>query len=173
MNSNLRRLIRSGRPTADQLQDAWDSIFSEFQILSDNKQSNYLLGLLREYYSIPNKITIIEAIIGSLQSRYEPELIRLLRDMGFRHKYDPESDSYARDLQLTITQSKSLVIRWNDLTSDIKRLEEGNKKNQTEASNYDVILSELSRFQGYRLDAKVISVAEFCAVVKMFRKEAK
>lgn len=162
-------MVKSGFPTQEQLNDAWDTLFSEFTVLSESKQSNYLLSLLKEYYAIPNKITIIETIVNALRDRYDPELIRLLRTLGFRHKYDPHGD-YIRDLQLTITQSKSLVVRWNDLNTDLKNATEGEKQ---EANDYDMILSELSKYQGYRLDPKSITVSEFCAIVKRFKKENK
>jgi hypothetical protein len=167
-SGNNSLLIKRGFPTKEELTEAWESIFSEFTTLSDNKQSNYLLSLLREYYSIPNKIVIIETIVQALSERYDPELIRLLRSMGFRHKYEPET--MAMDLQLTVTQSKSLVVRWNDLNTDLEKV---GKSEKSEANDYDAILSELSKYQGYRLDPKQITVSEFCAIVKRFKKDNK
>lgn len=105
-----------------------------------------------------------------MRERFDADLVRLLRTLGFRHKYDPESESYIRDLQLTITQSKTLVVRWNDLNTDIAN---ATKEETNEANDYDGILSELSKYQGYRLDPKLITVSEFCAIVKRFKKENK
>jgi hypothetical protein len=75
-----------------------------------------------------------------------------------------------RDLKLTITQSKSLVVRFNDLNTDLERI---SKSEKSEANDYDAILSELSKYQGYRLDPKQITVSEFCAIVKRFKKDNK
>jgi len=124
--------------------------------------------MLREYYSIPNKIQIIETIVQSLANYYDPAMIALLRQLGFRHKYEPETLS--RDLQLTITQSKSLVVRWNDLFTDLQKATSGDK---SEPNDYDLILAELSKYMGYRLDPKIIMVSKFCAIVKKFKKENK
>ncbi|MHB9057110.1 MAG: hypothetical protein ACYC2P_13350 [Paludibacteraceae bacterium] len=162
-------LIKSGNPTKEQLKEAWEQIFDEYSRLSENKQQNYLLNLLREYYSIPNKLTIIQTIVDNLALRYDPNLIALLRQMGFRHSYSPET--FVNDLKLTVTQAKGLILKYKSLYEDLEKLQK--QDNKVEPNDYDLILSELSKYQGYRLDPKTITVSEFCAIVKRFKLDNK
>lgn len=164
-----RYLIRSGKPSKEQLKAAWEQIFSEYTELSENKQGNYLLTLLREYYSIPNKIQIIQTIVDELAKGYNKDLIEKLRLLGFRHQYTEET--YIRDLKITVTQAKGLILKYQNLYNDLERLQSQDSK--ADPSDYDLILSELSKYQGYRLDPKVITVSEFCAIVKRFKQENK
>lgn len=167
--SETKWLIKSGKPSKIQLKEAWEKIFDEYSNLSENKQQNYLLNLLREYYSIPNKLHIIQTIVDNLAVRYDAELIRLLREMGFRHSYSPET--FERDLKLTVTQAKGLVLKYRSLYDDLEKLQSQDSK--AEPSDYDLILSELSKYQCYRLDPKQITVSEFCAIVNRFKRDNK
>lgn len=164
-----RWLTKSGKPTKEQLKSAWDQIFSQYTEVSESKQTNYLLSLLREYYSIPNKIQIIQTIVDNLSKRYDPDLIAKLRLLGFRHPYTEES--YMRDLKITVTQAKGLILKYRTLYDDLQKIQSDDSK--ADPNDYDLILSELSKYQGYRLDPKIITVAEFCAIVKRFKQENK
>lgn len=167
--SETKWLIKSGKPTDKQLKEAWDKIFAEYSLLSENKQQNYLLNLLREYYTIPNRLAIIQTIVDNLAIKYDEDLINLLRQLGFRHSYTP--DTMSKDLQLTVTQSKGLILKHRALYDDLERLQSTSTK--AESNDYDIILSELSKYQGYRLDPKQITVSEFCAIVKNFKRDNK
>lgn len=167
--SETKWLIRSGNPSTEQLKEAWEKIFDEYSELSENKQHNYLLTLLREYYAIPNKLTIIQTIVDNLAVKYDPELIAMLRQLGFRHSYSP--DTIVKDLKLTVTQSKGLILKYRALYDDLERLQTADSK--AEPNDFDLILSELSKYQGYRLDPKQIMVSEFCAIVKNFKRDNK
>jgi len=165
----LIHLVQRGKPKKEQLKEAWDKIFAEYSALSENKQNNYLLSLLRDYYSIPNKIVIIQTIVDELSKGYNKELTDKLRELGFRHAYRPET--YMQDLKITVTQAKGLILKYKTCYDDLERLQEKNSK--AEPTDYDLILSELSKYQGYRLDPKQITVSEFCAIVKRFKQDNK
>lgn len=169
-NKDYRNLIRFGYPSKTELSRAWELIFSEYNNISENKQSTYLLTLLREYYSIPNKLAIIQTIVDNLALRHDPDLVSCLRALGFRHKYEP-GDGLLNDLKITVTQAKGLMLKYRALYDDLERLQQ--KSKDAEPNDYDLILAQLSKWQGFRIDTKKTTVSEFVAIVKLFKEDNK
>lgn len=166
--SDLKWLTISGKPTDQELGEAWDKIFSEYNEISDSQQGNYLIGLLREYYAIKGKIEIIQAIVDVLAKGRNDQLVDALHKAGYRFPFNANDPAaYRKDLERTVSQAKTMVIRFQQLHDDLEKMQ--NESGKTNPSDYDMILSELSKYQGYRLDPKQITVSEFCAIVKRFK----
>lgn len=163
-------LVKSGHPSNERLEKAWHEISNEYSELSDSKQASYLLTLLKDFHSLPLKIEIIQAIVDRMRINHDPELAKRLNRLGFRFSYAP-GDSLKRELDLTITQAKSLVVKYENTKANLQKLNsEGEPAQQ---SDFDDLLAELSKYMGYRLDPKSMSVSEFCAIVKKFKRENK
>jgi hypothetical protein len=167
-SGDLKHLVVFGFPTKAQLVLAWDAILSEYLVLSNSPQQNFMLTCMKEITTLSNKIEIIQALVDHLALHYHEGMVINLKLLGFRFKYNPENkEQYHKDLQLTVTQSKSLLIRLEQKKKDLNLLR---SKESGSDADYDSVLTELSKFQGYRLNPKDVTVSEFLAILKRFKE---
>lgn len=113
---------------------------------------------------------IIQAIVDQFRKGHDAELAKRLNQLGFRFSYAP-GDKFQRELELTITQAKSLVVKYENAKANLEKLNSDGEP--AKPGDFDEMLSELSKYMGFRLDPKVIMVAEFCAIVKSFKRDNK
>lgn len=126
---------------------------------------------MKDIATLSNKITIIQAIVDQLSTHYHEGLVNNLKTLGFRFKFNPEDPKqYLKDLQMTVTQSKSLLLRLDQRKKDLETLR-GQDDGKT--TDYESVLTELGKFQRYRLNTKETTVAEFVAILKRFKEANK
>lgn len=150
-------------------EDVWSDIFSEYITLANDSQQNYLLSLLKDITVLSNKITIIQSIVDQLAINYHKDLADQLRAFGFRYKYDPsDEDQYFKDLRLTVTQSKSMALKIEQRKTELDKL--NNSGNKVTESEYDNLLFELGKFQGFPFRAKENTVSQFIVCFNAYKK---
>lgn len=158
-------------PTAEQLTIAWNSVFLEYCDLAPNNNTIYTVQLTREIAHLESKINIIQAIIDRLSVSYISELCDILRDYGFYYEFTPET--MFADLQAVVGEAKMFVVQKGVKEGELKRLNDGQQKGEaTTEAQYDEILSELSKFQGYHLKSKDLTVSEFCGIFNRYKKQS-
>lgn len=151
---------------------AWQLIWAEYTELTGDKKSNHLLSLMKEFYVSQHKIAIIQTIVDAICERHDDGLTAQLRVLGFRFKFDiSQPEQYRKDLERTVTQSKSLIVRLNNAYNELQKLNNDNSK--ATPSDFDLIMAELSKFQGYRIDPNICTVSEYCAILNSFRRQQK
>lgn len=160
-----------GDGTPEQLQEAWANIFMEYCDIFPSKNSIYVCQLTSEIEHLRTKLEVIQAIIDALSIQYIPDLVLELIDYGFNYPFTPET--MLEDLQGVIAESKMFVVQKGVKEGEYKRFLESQKGDPAKESDYDEILSELSKFQGYHLKSKDLSVSEFVAIFNRYNKQAK
>lgn len=149
------------------LRPLWGDIFAEYTTISNNTQSKHVFALTKEITVINNKLQIIKKAVDFLSNHYDVRLCDMLRSMGFMYKYTPES--MQNDLKLTISSAKRMVIRRKEAQDDYDKLNVSDKK-VTEADFYGLV-RQLSRFNGFPIDAKKTTVTEFVNDINAFNIE--
>ena len=160
--------MKSGHPLDEALTAAWEKIYNEYIELSKDRAQGYLLSCFKDISFYGNKLYLIETIVNQLMIQRSQALIDELHAMGFRMQYDVfGSERYMFELRNTVTQSKQLIFRLNQRKLDLEQLKknDGGKKD----NEYDFLLTELGKFQGYRIDPHTTTVSEFCAIVNRFK----
>ncbi|MOA44306.1 hypothetical protein D3C78_1665650 [compost metagenome] len=71
---------------------------------------------------------------------------------------------------MVLSRAKSLLFQIKKAQSDLNELQDGNKAKPPVESDYINLLSTLSKYQGYRIDPSVTTVAEFVAILKQFNQ---
>lgn len=171
VTGELKYLIIKGRPSNESLASAWDNIFNEYTTLCGGLQQNHILLLLKEIAVTQNKLIIIQAIIDQLSKQYNSDLADMLRALGFRRKFDPQNrEEYTNDLKLTVSQAKTLMVRLEQRKAELNNMRSGN---EVKESDYDSLIAELSKFQGYRIHTKEIMVSEFISIFNNYKKSLK
>lgn len=170
VTNELKWVSAYGFHTREQLEKSWEAIFEEYMTLSKDTSQNYLLSLIKEITFLTYKLNIIQVIVDELAKGHDEKFVKLLQGLGFRFKFDPDNaEQYAKDLKLTVSQSKAMLIKIKDSEHKLSEMKKENKP--VNEGEYDIFLSELSKFQGYRIDPKVFTVSEFVAVVNRFKAD--
>lgn len=165
----LTPLIISGMPTDAELSEAWNDIFTDYCDMTTSKNQTYVLQLVREIKGIELQITIINTCIERLKLSYLPEVCDILREYGFNYEYTP--DTMLNDILSTVAEGSYLSVQLGVKRSEYdKYLASQESQNATE-NDYDEILSELSKFQGYHLRSKDLSVSEYVSIFNRFKKQ--
>ncbi len=166
----LHYVKKLGYATNRQLAEKWEDLSEQYIDLSGETAQRFTLQLMKEIRVIDGKLEIIEACVNGLVRAYNQGLVDQLRTYGFRYKFDPTNyDQYKKDLQLTVSKAKSLLMRGKERQKELDELQPKGEASASE-SEYDVYLAELSKHQGYRIDAKQVSVSEYLAIVKSFKR---
>lgn len=156
-------LIKRGLFNVD-LKPIWEAIFSEYLELSGSSHHVKLLSLLKEQKILATKITIVHHAISSLQTNYHEGTVGVLRSMGFKLNKKTASS----DLNRVVSKTKTWVMRLNRVSAELDTL---SKNESVSDSDFDAILAELSRFQGYRIDPKTVTVSEYIAITNSLKKD--
>lgn len=167
---DLNYLVKAGQPSETALRENWENIYAEYLRLSNDKQQNFIISCLKDISFLGNKLATIETIVNALAEYRDQRLVDMLHMLGFKYQYDIfGSERYKLELRLTITESKILIHRLSTRQQELKQLQASDSKSGKKENEYDLLLTELSKFQGYRIDVYVVTVSEFCAIVNRFK----
>lgn len=153
------------------LKKVFENIIDDYGRISENPKYRQTLRIGKEIRFLEGKLTIIQLIINQLATRYDKRLCDYLIQQGFRFNYSPDDqERYFKELKLTVSQAKAMFLRRDDLKQELKQITETSGQPVSE-SDYDDILSELSRYQMQPLYSKEITVSYFLAILKRFNRE--
>ncbi len=167
ITGDVKWLVDWGRVHMTTLTDTWQSIQNEYSELSKDEHAQGHLDTLKEVYELNGRIVAIEHTVAAIKrgvGSLLPEFIEVLRNQGFRYKYLPET--LERDLQLTITQTKTLKIQ---LDSKEAELQATQGQPATEQDYYDQ-LTVMSNFYHYDINPRLITVREFISKLAIFKQ---
>ena len=172
VDSNYTRLAIKGTPSAKELAAAWDAIHIEYLELNQGNETIYSIRLQSEISLLSDEIQRVEEIIFLLSPAMLPlcggreqELVDMLRYYGYKQTIDFNSD-YTRTLNAIKNRLNPkklrLDARINELTDYMKTQASGKPDRKVFETN----LTRMSRFQGYPIRAKDITVSEYVMIFK-------
>jgi hypothetical protein len=95
-----------------------------------------------------------------------------LKRFGYQYRFPIDNfEQYRRDLETVITKSKASELALDQALAQYKKLFEST---ESKAPTYEVFennLVELSKFMGFRVNAKEVTVSEYVAIVKRRERE--
>lgn len=171
VNKNLDRLVIYGKATQKQISDAWELLFTEYCEISGSPQYQRLVHLLRTIGSTRAKLLSVRACIAVLSHRYSERSVQTLRLFGYKYSFNVNDKiSYANDLK-----SLEQKIKTSELSLIQTEKEYYELLNESENSNDDnyfpQTLIELSKYMGFRINPREITVSEFVLMQKRMLKE--
>lgn len=162
VTKNLNYLIISGTPAKDKLIAAWNEITNSYQDLAKDSTSDYLLNLFCQISYLDERLRIVYNIIAYLEVNRSEGLIEVLQnDLGFNYSYSEET--MLQDLKLTLSECKMDKVNLDLSEIELKAYREKNVE-PTEI-DYDRLLTRLSKYQGYQLKSKEITVTQFVSIL--------
>lgn len=149
----------------------WDDLYNEYTSLRENKQSLFVLNMMKEIAFLKAKFFIISKCIEVLALAPVPELIQELKSYGFRAQYNWDNKStYSRDLRRAETGAKRFKIMWEqkekELQAHIAKYEQ-NKDTKKEFYMWAITLEDHRKV---RVDLEQITVAEWCLMLNQYEK---
>lgn len=172
VKGNVWHLMKPKQPRVSKkiLEPVWNEIFYEYMDMVKDPMHTKMLVLMKEITRLDTHFVLVYETCRQLNLHYYKPLVESLQKLGYRYKYDPsDRQKYRKELDLTISQSKSYRLKAEQYRKDLEELK-SDKGKKTNESDYETILAELSKFQGYRLDPNVITVAEFVAITNRYKK---
>lgn len=172
VDGDLSSLIIDGECTPDQLSDQWEEILLEYVELSASAESLYSIRLQAEINLINDKVNRVQEILFMLSPAMLPllggretELVDMLRYYGFKQSINFKSD-YTRVLSAIETRLAPFKTRLESRINEYNDYLKSQTSDKPSRKIFDTNLIRMSRFQGYSIRAKDISVAEYVIIFK-------
>jgi hypothetical protein len=167
ITGDVKYLKRWGYVQRRALAVAWDDIFDDYLKESNEAQYVILLRRLKDVAMTKNKIRLTLYAVNNLELRYNKGLVELLNKLGYRHRFDPlKPEEYYQDLIRVHKDVKNLITTVEEMDEKLN----GDKNNAVKETDFDSLLVELGRFQGYRLQKNSLTVSEYLQILKNYKQ---
>lgn len=176
IDGNLTKLVIKGRADGDKLAIAWGTIYYEYISLNQSPESEYIHKLQTDISLLNDEIQNVETCLIYLSPEYinlckgrHIEIIDLLKYYGYRQTIDINSD-YSKVLIGIQNQLAPKKMRRDGKVKELDEYIKAKAKDTITRSYFDNILIKLSRFQGYHVRAKDVTVTEYIMLLKDYIK---
>lgn len=182
VDNNLSALIISGLPTIQQLQSAWENIFSDYIERIGTNEYRIYVALYKEINLLKVTIDQINIIAqrGDEANDMKPGILRLMYSEYFANELNillkttcrfnyKDFKSYHAELDKCINRSKAFKIKLDLKLMNFEAIEKKNKGNTGKADRqyFVSILVTLSDYAKYQI-ADNIKMSEYCERLKRF-----
>lgn len=176
IDGNLNRLVIIGQTDGPRLALAWGNIYYEYIDQSQSPESQYIYKLQTDVTLLNDEIQNVETCLLYLSPEFidlcngrHDELIDLLKYYGYKQTIDITTD-YSKVLIGIQNQLAPKKMRRDTKQKELNDYIEAKSKDKINRGYFDNILIKLSRFQGYHVRAKDITVSEFNILLKDYVK---
>ena len=175
VNKNMPRLVRSGKATPKEIDAAWQKLWFEYCDLSGSPEYRQLFGLIKEVGYLEGKLMSIRLALQCIASASanDNNCISILQNYGYRYAFEKSKpDEFEKDIQRVIEKSKTIELMIKSGRAQIDKINEKAQGEAVKEDWFEDTLTVLSKYMGYRINRKVITVSEFVRMKKMFEMEA-
>lgn len=175
VEGNLKALIISGEPTSEQLAMAWAELFSEFTDLNADNEQMYVLTLQGEITLIHEEIAEVEGVLYFLSPEMLPfsitmkdELLNVLHKYDYPHEIDVSEPGYVEQLEIIANRLCPIKLKLQMKMRELSEYNQEKKNDSIDKQYFSRMLVRLSKFQGFNIRAKDITVEEFVMICKEY-----
>lgn len=171
VDNNIYALIITGKPTDDELYQAWEDIRSEYTDAIKDYESKMIISLEKELLRIKITYQQIVELIDVLKKVYTVQFARELNKLlKSSFKFDvTKPEEYDKELQNATNRSKGIKIEM-----DLKQINfdaivskrAATKSEKPTREYFHGILITLSDFAKYLISEDSITVFEFCERIR-------
>jgi hypothetical protein len=175
VDGNLYALVISGKPTEQDLTEAWDEIRMQYAEAMKDGEYRLLTSIINEYHRISITYEQVLKFIEILKDRYVPQFAkRLNRYLSTSYKFDVRfPDDYDNDLKRARNNTAGIML---DLKMKQAAYDQAVKKQSAATGDkatreyFISILTTLGNHVGFRITSD-ISTYEFCDRISRLNKE--
>lgn len=161
-------LVLKGNPNEGKIVNAWENIYQEYIELSDNQYFKKLIALYKDIGELQSRIYAVELGLFLLANGRNQMVINNLNKLGYKRKWTDET--YQSDLENIKSRINSAKLMIKIKEKQIEELMKENHKPVRE-SDFDKVLTVMSKYQGYRIRKEDITVSEFIYIQYNMRRE--
>lgn len=165
--NDLKFLMKHGPGRRKKKIQIWEKIFDEYITLTNDKKVNNVFLLARFVTFERFKISLLMILLNSIRKQWNTELAEKINSLGIRSRIT--EDTFHRDIIRINGEIKLMVL---SLRKKEKELKDKNKGEQSGRNEWVKLLMDLSKYQGYRINPKKITVYEFCIILLNYKDEA-
>jgi hypothetical protein len=170
-NDNLSKLVKFGEPTAEELQEAWDEIFTQYIEIIGGEEVQDKLKLIRDMNFLSMKVERIGALLDVLSVAPTEGLFEQLFAFGYNLPKMPYNEDSIKALSKIITAHMKRDVVEVQILSDRLKKETGEQKRQTESDFYALIV-EISDMFKVVLKESETSVMAFAMYINKYKQKA-
>lgn len=147
----------------------WNLIFSEYQSLVKDEKSNYILSLLIQISTGENQIIIMNNALHAISVNYTDTLAKALSKLFPRIKFS--KNTIKKDIEVAVNVMKSRQVKLNEAKAELEKERKKSSENKSSGkSQWISTLVTLSKYQGYQINIKTITVSEYCLILNNFKE---
>lgn len=168
LNKNLKRLIKYGSAGLHELGEAWDRIFWEYCDLSGSEDYRNFIYTAKDLGFAESKLRIFIICQYVLSNRYSQDCINSLRKFGFTGEFPIDNlAKYNSDLERLSNRVSSAQLEYSVKLKESESFMPKSRAEYITEETFDKALIAMSKFMGFKIHRKDITVSEFLAIKKM------
>lgn len=158
---NLELLIVSGKPSNEELSEAWESIIAENGKVSNDNQYNIYQNLIQDYALLIAQQTVVSACLEMLWWKVDFDLIEEVRSRGY--KIDTATAlTYKNSLESGKHKCSNLITKAESKRKDIERQFGAKDDKQRKEHTYDEVIGFLElALDRTIMDAETLTLAKY------------
>ncbi|MDR0692450.1 MAG: hypothetical protein LBF69_05375 [Prevotellaceae bacterium] len=160
INSNLRRLVRSGSPTDTELQAAWSALYQDYMKQCAGEKNKYLFALYKRTAVLQARLKAATTILN--EALPDDEKIEFLKQVDYSGNIDSIVAKIQRD---TVILSGAI--------NELNAAKSGGSEDGMTESDFTRWIVSVSKFMGYRIDRHEVTVSEFLEMNREWEETAK
>jgi hypothetical protein len=167
---DIKRLKRAGIVSISRLEDAYNSIFDEYLQGSNSDGYAILLSQLKDVALLRAKARLAGCTLEVLKMKNNHKLVEVLRMLGYRYDFNHfEKEKYYSDLEKVAKDVKKMT----EIIQGMEQKFRDKAKGGVTEADFDSLLVQLGKYQGYRLEKDKVTVSEFVQVLKNYKRDNK
>jgi len=143
------------------LADAWFTIYGEFSKIIKDTSLELMFSELKRLEAKKLRRHLHKWLVNFLSKYPEEEIIKELESEGYKINTDTQ-EKYYQSLQRVVSQIKKAELQ-------VRLAEKDQNKKQDQ--NFDILITELEKFQGYGFNEKEMTVKKFASIYKRYKDD--
>lgn len=167
-HSDLQQLVVSGTPTAEQLAEAWATLFYEYCDLVEATETIYRAMLFHEIEIYKKHNILVAEWVKIMQLQYSPTIAAAVKEIGFDYDLDPtDPEQYQSELTRILSE-----LAYHRMQLKIKEAEYANiVANQSTHDSVDekyfsTIFFRINNYAKREAVNGLTTVEDYCAALK-------
>jgi hypothetical protein len=148
VNDNLRRLVRSGEASDEQLRAAWASLYQDYMKRSGGEKNKYMFALYKRSAVLESRLKTAGMILKEVLP--DEDKINLLRQID-----------YTGDINGIVARIKRDTVLLAGAVNELKKAREDSSEEGMTEKDFTRWIISVSKFMGYRIDRHKVTVEEF------------
>lgn len=162
--NDLSLLIVSGKPTSEELAEAWENIISENGKHTSDRSYDIYQSLIYDYGLLIAQHTVVSVCLEMLTHKIDFDILEEVRERGYVIETTPLA--FERTLKSAKSKCKNLITKAESKRKEIER-QFGKSDSEAKQSSYDEIIGYLElALDRTVMDAETITLAKYNVLKK-------